>query len=150
VFIALRPTRDEEPSIGGSIAAALIVAVMSGTVHVQHGEGSYALDPGDNRVYTGGAASARRPELAGRLVAVSKDGKTLSIEGPKAGSSRLIHLMDGTRLSYINVPLKGEKPTVGYQTLVWLAPDGGDKAASVTFKGSSPPAPKPDVIGRVM
>src|SRR5262249_2666933 len=42
VFIALRPTREEEPSIGGSITAALIVAVMSGSVEVQHADGKYA------------------------------------------------------------------------------------------------------------
>jgi ferric-dicitrate binding protein FerR (iron transport regulator) len=150
VFIALRPTREEEPSIGGSIAAALIVAVMSGSVQVQQGDGMYALDPGDYRVYTGAPASMRMPEVAGRLVALSPDGKTLSVEVPEAaGKGRQVHLTDGTRLSYVNVPLKGEKPTIGYQTLVWLANGETDNAASVTFKGSSPPSPRPDLIGRV-
>jgi ferric-dicitrate binding protein FerR (iron transport regulator) len=150
VFVALRPTREEEPSIGGSIAAALIVGVMSGSVQVQHGDGKYALDPGDNRVYTGGSASIRRPDVAGRLVALSADGKTLNIEVPSApGKRRQVHLGDGTRLSYVNVPLKGEKPTIGYQSLVWLAAGETDNAASVIFKGSSPPSPRPDLIGRV-
>src|SRR5262249_26614148 len=147
VFISLRPTREEEPSIGGSFAAALIVAVMSGSVQVQHGDGKYALDPGDNRVYTGGPAAMRKPDFAGRLVALSVDGKTLSIEVPAApGKRRQVHLIDGTHVSYINVPLKGEKPTIGYQALVWLAADGSDSAASVTFKGASPPSAKPDFI----
>jgi hypothetical protein len=151
VFIALRPTREEEPSIGGSIAAALIVAVMSGSVQVQHGDGRYALDPGDNRVYTGASAAARRPDIAGRLLSLSADGKTLTIEAPAAaGGRRQVHLADGTHISYVNVPLKGEKPTIGYQALVWLAADGSDNAASVTFKGSSPPSAKPDVVGRVV
>jgi len=124
---------------------------MSGSVQVQHGGGRYALDPGDNRVYTGGSASIRRPDLAGRLLALSADGKTLSIEVPAApGQRRQVHLTDGTHLSYVNVPLKGEKPTIGYQSLVWLAAGEKDNAASVTFKGSSPPSAKPDVIGRVL
>jgi hypothetical protein len=69
---------------------------------------------------------------------------------PAPGKRRQIHLIDRTCLSYVNVPLKGEKPTIGYQALVWLAAEDGDNAASVTFKGSSPPSARPDLSGRLV
>jgi hypothetical protein len=79
-----------------------------------------------------------KPSLAGTVVAVSADGKTLTIETPppKKGESSVqytVKLTTSSRLSYENVPPNGKKPTIGYQAVVWLVKGSKDTADQVRF-----------------
>jgi hypothetical protein len=153
--VALRPP-DDEATVQAQLALTLVVAVMSGTVDVRYDENSYTLGLGDNRVYGGGKpAATRQPDLTGIVVAVAEDGSSFTLETPPLAKKeppgkRTVRLAESTQLSYVNVPVHGEKPTVGYLARVWLAEAAGGLAVAVTFSGPKPSASKPAFTGRVI
>jgi hypothetical protein len=147
--VALRPAEaDVESAVRRNVAAALIVAVMAGSVQVRYRNADYALGIGDNRVYAGGKVTpGQKPDLAGKVVEVAADGRAITLE---AGTlRRAVQLTEQTRLSYVNVPVGGERPAPGYQAQVWLAGGAPDSAAAVAFAGKKIAPPKPDLAGRV-
>jgi hypothetical protein len=97
-------------------------------------------------VLTGSQQMAR--SLAGKLAAVSADGKTLSLETPnlRRGEGRQlltidIKLTDKTKVIYDGVAKDGAKPTVGYAVRVELADGSEDTADKIYLAG-------PDRAGR--
>lgn len=134
---------------------ALVVAVMAGTVDVQYDNDRYTLALGDNRIYAAGKPAAeRKPELTGQVIALAEDGKSFTLETPPAAKKepsrkQTVHLTEQTKLSFVNVPLHTERPTVGYQARVWLAGGSAESAVAVTFSGQKRSAPKPDLAGLV-
>jgi hypothetical protein len=153
--VQLRPA-DEALTVRAETALTLVVAVMGGSVHVHYDDNSYTLGLGDQRVYGGGQpAATRKPDLVGTVVAIAEDGSSFTLETPppakkETPGKRTVRLAEATQLSYVNVPLHGEKPTVGYLARVWLADAAGDKAVAVTFSGPKPSAPKPAFTGQVI
>jgi hypothetical protein len=153
-FVGIRPVQ-EPTAMGTDAAAAMIVAVLTGNVQVRHDDHRYALQTGDNRVYGSPRSRlAKAPDFTARVIDVADEGRSLVVEVPpgrpgEKPARRLVMLGDSTRISYVNVPLRAEKPMAGYTALVWLSPDAPDTAAAVTFKGKKQDAPRPDVIGRV-
>ena len=82
------------------------------------------------------ANPSKAADFVGRIVAVSQDRKTLTLElDPKEKgekSSRVeVKLTDKTKLSYFGVDLAGQTPTVGYVTQVWLAEGSKDTAVGM-------------------
>jgi hypothetical protein len=151
-FVGLRPAEKEGESLVARHVAALIVAVIAGNVQVSHGNRNYALGRGDNRVYAGNKP-ARAPDFSGKVIQIGPE--SLVLESLPAGKDakpqrRVVELTEQTRLSYTNVTLRGEKPTVGYRATVWLEADSSTAAAAVTFRGNKVDAPKPDFMGKVI
>jgi ferric-dicitrate binding protein FerR (iron transport regulator) len=149
------PTLDEGADMSKKVALALIVAVMAGNVEVKYGNARYALGIGDNRVYADKkSAPKHKPDVAGKVVAVAADGKSITVEQLPAKKNappmqRTLRLTEQTRLAYVNVPVRGEKPTIGYQVVAWLADGVQDTADAATFSTKKAAAPKPDLAGRV-
>lgn len=154
--VGLRPGGGEDDkTLSRKVAMALIVAVMAGNVEVQYGNNTYALGIGENRVYDADKpAPPRKADVQGKVVTVAADGKSITLELPPvkkaAPVQRTIQLTEQTKLSYVNVPLSGEKPTVGYQASVWLAEGGDDTAAAINFGGKKAGSSPPDLAGRIV
>jgi ferric-dicitrate binding protein FerR (iron transport regulator) len=144
----------DEP-MSQQVAMALIVGVLSGNVDVHYGDRHYPLGIGENRVYAANKPPAGRknPDIIGQVAMVSDGGRAITLELPdgKRGrtNKRLLYLTDETRLAYVNVPWRRDRPTPGYQASVWLADGSTDTAAAVTFKGNKSSAPAPSLSGRV-
>jgi hypothetical protein len=82
------------------------------------------------------ANSGKGPDFVGRIVAVSQDRKTITLEvDPKEKGEKPtraeIKLTEKTKLSYFGVDLAGETPSVGYVALVWLVQGSKDNAAGI-------------------
>src|SRR5262249_30895859 len=80
----------------------------------------------------------RQTLVMGKVVAVSGDGKVLTLEMTATGRDRVaetrkldIHLTDKTQSIYNGVGKDGAKPTVGYQAQVWLEEGSENTAARV-------------------
>lgn len=92
------------------------------------------------------AAAQRRPEanpadIAGKVVAVAKDGKSITIETPAAERGEEpkkteIKIGDKTIATYSNVGPDGAKPSEGYMVQIRLAEGSKDTAASLSFQGA--------------
>jgi hypothetical protein len=150
-FVGLRPAEKEGESLVARQVAALIVAVIAGDVRVSHGDRNYALGRGDNRVYAGNRPG-RAPDFSGKVIQIGPESIVLeSLPASKDArpERRVVELTEQTRLSYNNVTLRGEKPTVGYRATVWLEADSSTAAAAVTFRGNKVDAPRPDFMGKV-
>ncbi len=91
-----------------------------------------------------GVSRDRTPEpptdAAGAVVAVAKDGKSITVEPPAAARGETptrqeIQIDDKTHIVYVTVGPDGDKPTEGYQALVWLAAGSKGTAGKVIFRG---------------
>jgi hypothetical protein len=116
---------------------ALVVTALLGQVEVYHPGGHVSLAAGEKRTFVGPAkAPFKKPSLAGTIVAVSADGKTLTLETPPAkkgqapGRARVKVTAD-TKFDYFGVHAKGHKPTAGYRAFVWLKEDSTDIAERI-------------------
>jgi len=79
--------------------------------------------------------------LRGKVVGVSGDGATVTLEQPPAvrgGNPRRVEvkLTGQTRISYSNVGPNGATPTAGYLAVVWLLDGSNNTAARATFTRS--------------
>jgi len=98
----------------------------------------------------------KRPDVAGKVTEVSKDGKTLTVETP--GQNRgdeptktEIKLNDKTTAIYHGVGLGGAKPAVGYVVRVWAVDGHKDTAQTIIFQGQagsrgSPPSAEGKIV----
>jgi hypothetical protein len=76
------------------------------------------------------------PDLVGQIVAVSKDGQTITLEvdPPEKGAKPTRHevkLTGKTKFSYFGVDQTGEAPTVGYVAQVWLVAGSKDRVTGI-------------------
>jgi RNA polymerase sigma factor (sigma-70 family) len=85
---------------------------------------------------------ARATDVAGKVVAVAKDGKSFTVEIPVPGRNREeepkkvdVKIGDKTAVHYRAVAPNAARPTEGYFALVRLAEGATDLAAEVTFQG---------------
>jgi hypothetical protein len=80
--------------------------------------------------------------LSGVVVAVSADGKTVTLGADKPGVTKRIEIkiVPGTKVVYEGVT-KGERPTVGYFIQAWLRPGSPDTADGITFSGTKQSKP---------
>jgi anti-sigma factor RsiW len=154
--VELRPGENNpEASLSSNMTMALIVDVIAGNIDVQYGNHSYALGVGDNRLYAGRKqAPSGKPSFAGKVVALAEDGKSMTLELPAAEKDgppvrKIFQLSEQTKFSYVNVPLSGERPTVGYQASVWLEEGADAPVLAVTFSARKPNGPPPDFAGRL-
>ncbi len=81
------------------------------------------------------ADGGKAPDFVGQITAVSKDGKTFTLEIPPKEKGEQptkieIKLTEKTKYSYFGVG-QGGIPTVGYVALVWLVDGSKDTAAGV-------------------
>jgi RNA polymerase sigma factor (sigma-70 family) len=86
-----------------------------------------------------GERIARRQGGVGKVVAVNKDGKGVTLEMPpqeRGGEAvkRDVQFDDMTRFVYLNVKANGDRPTVGYQAQVWFAEGSKDRVEQVLFQ----------------
>lgn len=114
------------------------------------GEGRDAAPPGE-----------RRPDVMGRVTAVSPDGKSITValpprpvEGqPPARDARpetaVVNLTDRTQLLFFGVGEGEAKPAQGLMAMVWLEENSKDRAARVRFMRNEGEI-RPDVMGRVL
>jgi len=96
-----------------------------------------------------------KPAITGTVVAVSADGKTLTVESPggrnvEPKNRQEIKIGDKTSLIYNKVVLDGTKPTEGYGVWVWLAEGSKDTAAKLGFTGTPPPESGTVIKGKVV
>jgi ferric-dicitrate binding protein FerR (iron transport regulator) len=147
--VELRPDDEEgDDSMSGRGATLLIVAVLAGQVEVEVGGQRQVLALGQSQTFAGEKPGAKKPPgdkpafgkpaFGGTVVAVSSDGKTLTLEGPpvkKKGEPvrRDFKLGEKTQVVYPGLPGDMHKPTAGYQAFVWLEEGSNDGAARVQF-----------------
>jgi hypothetical protein len=77
-----------------------------------------------------------RPDVQGRVAAVSPDGRTVTVETRdrvKVTGKADVRLMPYTQALYYNVERDGARPTVGYEVMAWLEKGSKDAAARVRF-----------------
>jgi hypothetical protein len=91
-----------------------------------------------------GEVRERWVTIRGKVVGVSKDGATITLEQPSAvrgeNPKRVeMKLTPQTRIGYSNVGPDGAKPTVGYMTQMLLIDGSKDTASHVTFTKHSVP-----------
>src|SRR5262249_48176931 len=87
-----------------------------------------------------GEKGEAQTDLFGNVIALSADGKVITLEVPSKikgeEPARVVVKVNGdTKVGYAGVDKDGEKPTVGYYALVWLA-----KGSRRTWPSSSSPA----------
>jgi hypothetical protein len=106
---------------------------------------------------TGVPAGERRPDVMGRVVNVTEDGKTIMLAMPPAGATGAqpagrpdelrITLTDRTRQLFFGVAEGAAKPAPGMMAMVWLEAGSKDVAATARFMKQG--EDRPDVQGRV-
>src|SRR5262249_41377210 len=89
-------------------------------------------------VVVAGTVKERGTTVEGKVVAVSKDGKTVTLEQrPTARGEDApkidVKITDKTRVAYNGVGPDGARPTEGYYAQVRLEEGSKDKAAQVMF-----------------
>jgi RNA polymerase sigma factor (sigma-70 family) len=107
------------------------------------------------RIYFKSKAGAKKlPHLSSRVVAVSKDGKEITLalpskkikgKKPKETKQIKIRFTDKTVLTFANVGKDGAKPAENYLANVWLEKNSKDTAAAVVFNGGKEAKPKKGV-----
>jgi RNA polymerase sigma factor (sigma-70 family) len=145
-------------------AAALVALAILGTGVGSMAHWALADRPraaGQEAGDRGGDAGRRdaRPDdqamlIAGRVVAVGKDGKSFVLEVPSQERGERgaepkkvdVKIADKTVVTYAGVGPDGAKPTEGYAAQVRL--ENGNTAASVAFRGTAGTR-NPDVSGKV-
>ena len=93
-----------------------------------------------------GNRSELSPDLSGRVVALSRDGKTLSLipQNRGAGAPRDLtppidlQLDDSTQVVFNNVVAGGTRISAGQQAAIWLAAGSKDQAVKVSITGNVP------------
>jgi RNA polymerase sigma factor (sigma-70 family) len=98
----------------------------------------------------------KAPDVSGAVVAVARDGKSITVEiptrgrgdGPEAKKVE-IKLSDKSDVVFHHVAANGAKPTEGYGVQVWLADGSKDLAAIVNFHGAEN-FRGPDLAGQVV
>jgi hypothetical protein len=80
-----------------------------------------------------------KPDIAGRVDTVAKDGKLVSFLTPPAErggepGKADVKLTDKTQMIYYQVRGGGDQPTEGYMARVWLAEGSKDTAAKIVFQ----------------
>jgi RNA polymerase sigma factor (sigma-70 family) len=118
--------------------------------------------PAAERAAQKAAAQAARedvkaPQVAGKVVAVAKDGKSFTLEIPARGrgddaqeAKKIdVKIGDKTVVTYHGVGPDAARPTEGYGARVRLQDGAKDVAAGVTFQGSVN-VRSPDVAGKVI
>jgi hypothetical protein len=76
-----------------------------------------------------------RPDVQGRVVSVSADGKTITVETSEEGKApgkTDLHLAPYTQSLYYNVPANAAKPMPDYQVVAWL--EKGSKTTPVRIR----------------
>jgi hypothetical protein len=130
--VELQPDDTEEETMNNRGTLLLVVAALIGQVEVHSAGRDYLLAPGKSWVFAAEGKTFVKPSLGGTIVAISADGKTLTLETPakKGGTPNrhTVRLTPRTRLEYFGVAPEGKKPTVGYVASVWLAEGGLDAA----------------------
>ena len=84
-----------------------------------------------------------RPDVQGRVVSVSPDGKTLTVEqreGDRVTGKTDVRLAPYTQTLYYGVDRDGAKPTVDYLVVAWLEKGSKDTAMRVRFTKNDPSA----------
>jgi RNA polymerase sigma factor (sigma-70 family) len=93
-----------------------------------------------------------KPDAAGKIVSVSKDGKVLTLEAPAGrGEEPVKHdvkVDDKTSMIYFSIGADGDRPTDGYAARVWLATGSKDVAGKVHFR--APDRQDPTLRGKVI
>jgi len=96
-----------------------------------------------------------RPDVQGRVVSVSPDGRTVTVETReegKPGGKVDLHLAPYTQSLYYNVPANAAKPTPDYQVVAWLEKGSKNTPMRIRFMKNEgrdvpptapPPAPAP-------
>jgi ferric-dicitrate binding protein FerR (iron transport regulator) len=147
--VELRPEDEEgDDSMSGRGATLLIVAVLAGQVEVEIGGQRQVLALGQSKTFAGekpgggkpasGKAAFGKPAFGGTVVALSANGKTLTLEsspGKKKGEPvrRDFKISEKTHLDYPGLPSDMHKPAVGYIAHVWLEEGSDDAVARVQF-----------------
>lgn len=126
-------------SMNSNLLALLTVAVLTGQVEVQSTDQKVKVSSGESRAFP----VEKKPMFAGRVTAVSADGKRLTLEGrpPKPGvapEQREITITEQTQLAYFGVPKDGDKPTVGYAAVAWLDKNALENATLIEFGTKAP------------
>lgn len=91
------------------------------------------LDPASPEAALAIEFGSKAASLNGIVREVSADGSKITVEMYRKNDAPVqctVSLTERTRVSYAGVEPGGEKPTVGYVALVWLA-DGGDEATEI-------------------
>jgi hypothetical protein len=99
-------------------------------------------------------APRRRPNVMGRIVAIAKDGKALTLEVAPAGRGEPaktveIKLTAKTKLLFSGVGLGGAKLTEDYWVGVWTADGTKDTAERIDVRGNRGERNPPSVAGAV-
>jgi hypothetical protein len=84
-----------------------------------------------------------RPDVQGRVVGVSPDGKTLTVEqreGDRVTGKTDVRLAPYTQTLYYGVDRDGAKPTPDYLVVAWLEKGSKDTAMRVRFTKNDPSA----------
>jgi ferric-dicitrate binding protein FerR (iron transport regulator) len=99
----------------------------------------------------------KQPHVQGRVMAVSEDGKQITLEvfrKNEPSEQKIVEISDHTRLGYAGVEkTSDQRPTVGFVASVWLE-EGAKTAAEIKFvlknKGaaSTPPGEKPKPVDK--
>jgi hypothetical protein len=105
-------------------------------------------------------AADRRPDVMGRITAVSPDGRTLTVVAPptRPGAAdqpaarpepATVQLTDRTVSLFFGVPEGEAHPAQGMMAMVWLEPGSKDQAARVRFMKREGEE-RPDIQGRIL
>jgi len=102
------------------------------------------------------SAPPRKADTQGRVVAVSKDGKLLTIETPGGGREERIEPMkhdikisDKTRLVYFQIPAGGDHLAEGYLARIWLADGSKDTADKIFLEAGAKARDDGSLRGRI-
>lgn len=134
--VDLEPTTEDEEAVVGPVdfPAFLIVAVLTGQVEVREADEKVKVSAGESRAF----AQEKIPTFNGRVVAVSADGQTVTIEG-KSGKPGLpsprrdVSISPRTELAYHGTEQGGDRPTVGMRVTAVLDKTSPDMAAAMEF-----------------
>jgi hypothetical protein len=103
----------------------------------------------------------RRPDVMGRVTALSPDGKSLTISLPPRPvegqppprdakpETAVVNLTDKTQLLFFGVGEGEAKPAQGMMAMAWLEEGSKDRATKIRFMRNEGEV-RPDVMGRVL
>lgn len=137
--VDLEPTTVEEEAVGDMAVAVdfpafLIVAVLAGQVEVREADEKVKVSAGESRAF----AQEKIPTFNGRVVAVSGDGKTVTIEG-KSGKPgvpsprRDVAITLRTELAFFGAEKGADRPTIGMRVTAVLDKSSPETAAAMEF-----------------
>jgi hypothetical protein len=84
-----------------------------------------------------------RPDVQGRVVAVSPDGRTVTVEqrdGERVTGRTELRLAPYTQALYYGVEREGARPTAGYEVVAWFEKGSKDTAVRARFMKVDPAA----------